>query len=211
MSNVRPPNALSRAVRAFFVVVPQTKTLAANGVPLRKCRQGCGGPSVKLGRRTTAGLPAVHSLRLGRLPVFAVSEPSARLAQDALVRPARSSRYPKPRIEHSSTGVASRPRNCVAPSTLRRMQPPLCGCASPRRPARHVVLAYCASARCPPVLRTGSNSNAHAGYGVGLCSLRGCHVTESGLTWRSTGHPTAGHNGALRQGRAAVGCRLPLR
>ncbi len=63
----------------------------------------------------------------------------------------------------------------------------------------------------PPVLRTGSNSNAHAGYGVGLCTLRGHHVAEACLTRRSTGHPTAGHNGALRQGRAAVGCRLPLR
>ncbi len=31
------------------------------------------------------------------------------------------------------------------------------------------------------------------------------------LTRRSTGHPTAGHNGSLRLGRAAVGCRLPLR
>ena len=33
----------------------------------------------------------------------------------------------------------------------------------------------------------------------------------SALTRQSTGHPTAGHNGALRLGRAAVGCRLPLR
>ena len=35
--------------------------------------------------------------------------------------------------------------------------------------------------------------------------------TTSALTRQSTGHPTAGHNGALRLGRAAVGCRLPLR
>jgi len=35
--------------------------------------------------------------------------------------------------------------------------------------------------------------------------------TTSALTRQSTGHPTAGHNGALRHGRAAVGCRLPLR
>ena len=35
--------------------------------------------------------------------------------------------------------------------------------------------------------------------------------TTSALTRQSTGHPTAGHNGSLRQGRAAVGCRLPLR
>ena len=78
-------------------------------------------------------------------------------------------------------------------------------------PSCSVVLASSTSASYPPVLRTGSNSNAHAGYGVGLCTLQGCHVTASGLTWRSTGHPTAGHNGSLRQGRAAVGCRLPLR
>ena len=30
----------------------------------------------------------------------------------------------------------------------------------------------------PPVLRTGSNASAHAGYGVGLCTLQGCHATE---------------------------------
>ena len=65
-----------------------------------------------------------------------------------------------------------------APSALRLR--------NPRRPARTVVPACSASARCPPVLRTGSNSNAHAGYGIGLCTLQGCHVTESCLTWRST-------------------------
>ena len=85
------------------------------------------------------------------------------------------------------------------------------GVAQSTVPSSRVALGYCASASYPPVLRTGSNSNAHAGYGVGLCTLQGCHVTAAGLTWRSTGHPTAGHNGSLRQGRAAVGCRLPLR
>ena len=83
--------------------------------------------------------------------------------------------------------------------------------AQSTEPGCTVVLAPFASASCPPVLRTDSNSNAHAGYGVGLCTLQGCHVTAAGLTWRSTGHPTAGHNSSLRQGRAAVGCRLPLR
>ena len=128
-----------------------------------------------------------------------------------LPRPARSSHYRAPKIEHSSTAhciALPRDRRCsLAASRVHQLSVR----ASPALPSRNVVLVCGASASCPPVLRTGSNSNAHAGYGVGLCSLRGCHVTGSGLTRRSTGHPTAGHNGSLRLGRAAVGCRLPLR
>ena len=68
------------------------------------------GPSVKLGRRTSAAFQATRPARSGRLPVFAVSEPSVRLKQDAIALLQVASRHPRPRIEHSSAGVASLPR-----------------------------------------------------------------------------------------------------
>ena len=52
-----------------------------------------------------------------------------------------------------------------------------------------------------PPSTAGSNADAHAGYGIGLCTLQGQRATEPCLTLRSSGHPTAGHTGALRQGR----------
>ena len=71
---------------------------------------------MNLGQRTIAVLQAARPARCGRLPVFAVSEPSALLTQDTLALYTRSSRYRAPRIEHSSVGVA------VLPCSLRNAQ-----------------------------------------------------------------------------------------
>src|SRR4051812_46206358 len=75
-------------------------------------------PSVNLGRRTTAARSAVHPLRSGRLPVFAVSEPSPRVAQDALPSSARSSRYRGPGSNTLQHGVGAPDTLAVLPSSL---------------------------------------------------------------------------------------------
>ena len=130
------------------------------------------GPSVKLGRRTIVALQAVRPARSGRSPVFAVSKPLAQLTQDALACCTRSSRHPASRIEQSSASVVA---NAVplrdAQVRFPRLLKPL---ASPRK----VTFIRLHFGCHPPVLRTGSNAGAHAGYGVGLCTLQGCHATE---------------------------------
>ena len=147
------------------------------------------GPSVKLGRRTSAALQPARLVRLGRLPVFAVSEPSTRLTQEGLARSGRSSRYRAAGIEHSSTGIAELPMRW----RYRAYRALFRGCSNSSLRLAKSSSSARTSSTYPPVLRTGSNTSAHAGYGVGLCTLQGCHATEPSSRVRSV----CGHNGAV--------------
>ena len=111
-------------------------------------------------------------MRCGRLPVFAVSEPRARPTQEALARSERSSRYRATAIELSC--IAELPkcsRYRAHGSMVQRL---------PKRitPPRKVAFIRLHFGSHPSVLRTDSNASAHAGYGVGLCTLQGCHAGE---------------------------------
>ena len=132
-----------------FVVVQQMKSRAASSLALRECRQGCGGPSVKLGRRTTAAPPAVHPFRLRRLPVFAVSEPSARFAK--LWRVQRDRRAVQGPESNIFNGALCRSQALLKPAA-----------ASSRRPSlatvRQAVRPCCAPAR----IRTPTPGTASA-------------------------------------------------
>jgi len=174
-------------------------------------------PSVKLSRRIIVAPPAVGSQRSGGLSVFAVSEPSTQLGRGTFgvgckVVPLNKDRRPKS-LQQGVVTLRPHPRHlpCASERT-----------ASARRShvSGHMLMfsamfmpPACFPLRSPirPPSTAGSNTDAHAGYGIGLCPLQGQRATEPCLTRQSTGHPTAGHNGALRLGRAAVGCRLPLR
>ena len=177
------------------------------------------GPSVNLGRRTIAVRQAARPVRSGRLPVFAVSEPWARLTQDTLAYCTRLSRYRAVRIEQSSAGVAATPMP-LRDAQVRHPRPP-----KPVASARKVAVTRLNFGRHPPVLRTGSNASAHAGYGVGLCTLQGCHATEpreefgalagttvSSLSFRSRRHSKPFHKSAARPNPSIEGtCNIWLR
>jgi len=174
---------------------------------------------VKLGRRTSAPLQPARLVRSGRLPVFAVSEPSARLAREALARSGRSSRYPAPRIEQSSAGVVA------SAMPLRGEQVRCPRLLTPIASVRKVAVIHLHFGGHPPVLRTGSNASAHAEYGVGLCTLQGCHAAERreefgasacttapSLSFRLRRHSKAIHESAARPNPSIEGtCNIWLR
>ena len=99
-------------------------------------------PSVKLGRRTTAAHQAAPPMRSGRLPVFAVSEPSVRFTQVALACSARLRG-----IEAEDRTLFN--RRCLVPHPLSLLPLPLRGVSAraahrlkfkrPRRVRRRLV------------------------------------------------------------------------
>ena len=129
---------------------------------------------MKLGRRASAALHPARLVRSSGLPVFAVSEQAARLTHEELRRSPRSSHYRAVRLKHSAAGIPELPirRRHSAFSAL------LSSRSTPSLQVAKSPFSACTPPSSPPVLRTGSNTNAHAGYGVGLCTPRGCHATE---------------------------------